>query len=280
MSTASIEQCDGKLPVKWLVSTLTPCTMPRMPSWTMHQSWPGTRRRRDSQPSIHLPRDVYLPGMNTAGSGLTRFAFGAKKSSLVATARPPTRADARSARLVNSGAVAIEPLFASLLSSYAALSQTSYGKSRIRLVQVSRRGDRHDLRDLTVAVAFRGRLRHIVYGGRQSRRAADRHDEEYRVCAGGPRRVREPESFGIAARPAFPRPQSAAARVHVDIARARLGPHRRRRPRARPGVRAPRPRNADGAGRHRSRARRRQFRHRRPRHHEVVALGVCRLPAR
>ena len=38
----------------------------------------------------------------------------------------------------------------------AALSKTSYGKSRIRLVQLSRRGDRHDLRDLTVAVAFEG----------------------------------------------------------------------------------------------------------------------------
>jgi urate oxidase len=41
-------------------------------------------------------------------------------------------------------------------SSKASLTNTSYGKSRIRLVQVSRRGDRHELRDLTVAVAFEG----------------------------------------------------------------------------------------------------------------------------
>jgi urate oxidase len=41
-------------------------------------------------------------------------------------------------------------------SPKAVLSSTSYGKSRIRLVQVSRRGDRHELRDLTVAVAFEG----------------------------------------------------------------------------------------------------------------------------
>src|SRR5512134_1469001 len=41
-------------------------------------------------------------------------------------------------------------------TSKPALTETSYGKSRIRLVQVSRRGDRHDLRDLTVAVAFEG----------------------------------------------------------------------------------------------------------------------------
>ena len=39
---------------------------------------------------------------------------------------------------------------------HATLSRTSYGKSRIRLVQVARRGDRHVLRDLTVAVAFEG----------------------------------------------------------------------------------------------------------------------------
>src|SRR5688500_10946070 len=38
----------------------------------------------------------------------------------------------------------------------AVLTKTSYGKSRIRLVQVARRGDRHDLRDLTVAVSFEG----------------------------------------------------------------------------------------------------------------------------
>src|SRR5262245_50908075 len=81
-----------------------------MPSSTMHQSWPGTRRRRDSQPSIHLPFDLYFPGMKIAGSGLTRFDFGAKKSSLVATARPPTLADARSARLINSCPVAIGAL--------------------------------------------------------------------------------------------------------------------------------------------------------------------------
>lgn len=36
------------------------------------------------------------------------------------------------------------------------LADTSYGKSGIRLVQVIRDGERHDLRDLTVAVRFEG----------------------------------------------------------------------------------------------------------------------------
>jgi urate oxidase len=38
----------------------------------------------------------------------------------------------------------------------AVLSETSYGKSRIRLVRVTRHGDRHEVRDFTVAVTFEG----------------------------------------------------------------------------------------------------------------------------
>jgi urate oxidase len=37
------------------------------------------------------------------------------------------------------------------------LTDTSYGKSQIRLVRVTRRGDRHEMRDLTVAILFEGR---------------------------------------------------------------------------------------------------------------------------
>jgi urate oxidase len=36
------------------------------------------------------------------------------------------------------------------------LSETSYGKSHIRLVRVTRHGERHELRDFTVAIAFEG----------------------------------------------------------------------------------------------------------------------------
>ena len=36
------------------------------------------------------------------------------------------------------------------------LVQSAYGKSRVRLVQVRRRGDRHDLHDRTVAIQFKG----------------------------------------------------------------------------------------------------------------------------
>src|SRR5438034_5997386 len=71
-----------------------------MPSRMMHQSEPpsGPRRRRVSHPSIHLPRSVYLPSMNTALPAASRLCLGAKNSSDAASARPPTRAAARSTR--------------------------------------------------------------------------------------------------------------------------------------------------------------------------------------
>ncbi len=36
------------------------------------------------------------------------------------------------------------------------LSQNSYGKSKVRMVKVARHGDRHDLQDVTVNIAFEG----------------------------------------------------------------------------------------------------------------------------
>jgi len=87
-----------------------------------------------------------LPGMKIAGSAFSRFAIGAKKSSLVATAFPPVRAAAKSGRAVKDG----------VLISVAMLADSAYGKSGIRLVKVSRRGNYHDIRDLTVAVRFQG----------------------------------------------------------------------------------------------------------------------------
>src|SRR5882672_9228116 len=68
----------------------------------MHQSNPGVRRRRDSHPSIHLPRSVYLPSINTGADGFSRFSLGAKKSSLAKSTAPPRRSDVRSISSVKS----------------------------------------------------------------------------------------------------------------------------------------------------------------------------------
>ena len=139
-SSASIEQCDGKLPVKKLrvdVDAVHDAAHAELRRCTSRGR--ASRRRRDSQPSIHLPRDVYLPGMKIGGSALTRFAFDAKKSSLVAMARPPTRADARSARVGECRGAMIGATHPSsaFRSSVMLADRASYGKSRIRLVQVA-----------------------------------------------------------------------------------------------------------------------------------------------
>src|SRR5574342_520757 len=111
-AAASSEQASGWLPRKWRVSTVTARTTPGTPSRTMHQSEPGVRRRRVSQPSIHLPRLVYFPSRNTGEPDFSRLDLGAKNSSLASTARPPTRAAARSinpARTNTSQAGATDP---------------------------------------------------------------------------------------------------------------------------------------------------------------------------
>src|SRR5713226_2592136 len=69
---------------------------PGMPRRMTAQSCPGVRFRRDSQPSIHLPRSVYLPATKTGSAALMRFSFSAKKSSLAASTLPPARSPARS----------------------------------------------------------------------------------------------------------------------------------------------------------------------------------------
>src|ERR1044072_8073316 len=66
----------------------------------MHQSKPGVRRRRLSQPSIHLPRSVYLPSIKIGSLARSRFSFGAKKSSLATSTAPPTFSEARSIKSV------------------------------------------------------------------------------------------------------------------------------------------------------------------------------------
>src|SRR5688500_684942 len=61
----------------------------------MHQSCPGERRRRVSQPSIHLPVRTYS-SFSTGSAARTRFSRLAKSSSLAAMTAPPTRSLARS----------------------------------------------------------------------------------------------------------------------------------------------------------------------------------------
>ena len=76
---ASIEARSGKLPTKWLVSTSTPRIRPAIPRRTTHQSWPGVRRRRVSQPSIHFAPVGVLVGNEDAAAGLQEVLLGGEE---------------------------------------------------------------------------------------------------------------------------------------------------------------------------------------------------------
>lgn len=98
-----------------------------------------------------------------------------------------------------------------------ALSKTSYGKSRVRLVQVSRRGDRHELRDLTVAVAFEGEY-DTSYTEGDNRDVLPTDTMKNTVYALAAReRAGEPEAFGLLLGRHFIGRNPKLASVSVDL---------------------------------------------------------------
>ncbi len=72
----------------------------------MHQSTPGVRRRRVSQPSIHLPRLVKRSATKIGGSALSRLSASAKNSSLRPTTAAPSRSSESTGSVVKSIAMA------------------------------------------------------------------------------------------------------------------------------------------------------------------------------
>jgi urate oxidase len=78
------------------------------------------------------------------------------------------------------------------------LAQSAYGKSKIRLVQVLRHGDRHDLKDLTVAIQFQGDYDESYTSGdnRGVLPTDTMKNTVYALAARAP--VDEPEAFGLA----------------------------------------------------------------------------------
>ena len=99
----------------------------------------------------------------------------------------------------------------------AALSKTSYGKSRIRLVQVSRRGERHELRDLTIAVAFEGDY-DTSYTDGDNTHVLPTDTMKNTVYALAARDgVGEPEAFGMVLGRHFLSRNPRLARVAIDV---------------------------------------------------------------
>src|SRR5262245_11748487 len=97
------------------------------------------------------------------------------------------------------------------------LAQSAYGKSRVRLVQVTRRGDRHDLRDLTVAIRFEGDYEESYTAG-DNRAVLPTDTMKNTVYALAARhRVTEPEAFGTVLGQHFLDRNPRLKRVRIDL---------------------------------------------------------------
>ena len=97
------------------------------------------------------------------------------------------------------GASMSGPIARATVRGCLVLGASSQGESRLRMLRIVRRGDRHDPRDLTVSVPLRGRFR-----GRVPRRPCRRHhsgrDAEEIRAPGRPATMQAPRSrcFGLA----------------------------------------------------------------------------------
>ena len=98
------------------------------------------------------------------------------------------------------------------------LADSAYGKSGVRLVQVTRRGDRHDLRDLTLAIRFEGDYdASYVDGDNRDVLPTDTmKNTVYAFAARGP--CEEPEAFGLCLAEHFLERNPKLHRVTIDMA--------------------------------------------------------------
>jgi urate oxidase len=97
------------------------------------------------------------------------------------------------------------------------LAQPSYGKSRIRLVQVLRRGGRHHLRDLTVGIQFRGHYDESYTDGDNSAVLPTDTMKNTVYALAARDGVEEPESFGLALARHFMDRNPRLFRVRIDL---------------------------------------------------------------
>jgi urate oxidase len=97
------------------------------------------------------------------------------------------------------------------------LADSAYGKSGVRLVQVTRRGDRHDVRDLTLAIRFEGNYdASYVDGDNRDVLPTDTmKNTVYAFAARGP--CEEPESFALSLAEHFLERNPPLQRVTIDV---------------------------------------------------------------
>ncbi len=97
------------------------------------------------------------------------------------------------------------------------LVETAYGKSSVRLVKVSRRGDRHDLRDMTIAIRFEGDYdSSYTEGDNRGVLPTDTMKNTVYAMAAN-ERIAEPEAFGVSLSRRFLDRNPRLAKVRIDI---------------------------------------------------------------
>lgn len=103
------------------------------------------------------------------------------------------------------------------------LAETAYGKCGVRLVQVTRPGDRHTIKDLTVAVRFEGDYDASYLGDNADVLPTDTMKNTVYALA-APSRIEEPEPFGLVLAEHFLDHNPHLRRVTIDITEHRWGP--------------------------------------------------------
>ena len=97
------------------------------------------------------------------------------------------------------------------------LAEAAYGKSSVRLVKVSRHGDRHDLKDLTVAMRFEGDYAESYTDGDNSGVLPTDTMKNTVYALAAQEAVDEPETFGLRLGRHFLERNPRLHRVRIDI---------------------------------------------------------------
>ena len=97
------------------------------------------------------------------------------------------------------------------------LVQSAYGKSRVRLVQIARHGDRHDLSDFTVAIRFEGEYAESYTAGDNTGVLPTDTMKNTVYALAARHGIQEPEAFGLTMATHFLERNPRLTDVRVDI---------------------------------------------------------------
>ena len=97
------------------------------------------------------------------------------------------------------------------------LRDTAYGKSRVRIVQLTRRTDRHELSDLTLAIRFQGDYDESYAAGDNSAVLPTDTMKNTVYALAAAERIRDAESFGLRLARHFLDRNPRLSRVRIDL---------------------------------------------------------------